>query len=633
MFQQLKENGVSQMQFHIPPATSFLRLHSLKKFGDDLSSFRFTVVEAIKDKKMVEGLEEGKGGWGFRVVVPMSYEGNFKGTFESGMEFDSKFLKEAIKKQLGGDYFFYQLDDKNISWAKSNKKFLAGTLDEDKINVSPKTIKTAVSSGKVAFEYTKDKTGAVLILPIKDFKGETRGYIKAIIDRKDVINKLNTNLTDTILRGIIILVLALTSIFFIINSALLKPLQLLIERMKKAAQGDLTVETNGGKLMKCWEEKKCSKTECIGYKNSNLRCWQLAGTYCGGSIQGDAMSKQKNCEGCHVYKNATGSEVAAVSEIFNNLITSQKGLITQIQGTARTLSAATQELSATVSEQTTIVHNNINTLDSATKLIENNVGSLKTITDNLDDVSKGADNVAQVTTQVVENSEKVKNQAEAGNEMMTQTDKAITNVVEITNDINTTALELEQASLRIGEIVDVITNIAGQTNLLALNAAIEAARAGDAGRGFAVVAEEVRKLAEQSSSSTKEIASIITDIQNKTRKTVGMIKDSKDIIAVGKDKTKETAETIEKIVKAIAEISEEMQDIASTSEQQAALTNQISSIIHSTDKDFEGASKELLNTNSKMKDQAQMYEEVNATTEELASMAEELLGCAARFKV
>jgi aerotaxis receptor len=152
---------------------------------------------------------------------------------------------------------------------------------------------------------------------------------------------------------------------------------------------------------------------------------------------------------------------------------------------------------------------------------------------------------------------------------------ATTRVVEAVQASSGTITELNQAILKIGDITQVIKEIADQTNLLALNAAIEAARAGETGRGFAVVADEVRKLAERTANSTADISAMVTEIQNVTHQAVGSMNHAATEVEEGISLMRASGESLSQITASSQEVTGMAQHIAAAAQQQAVASEEV----------------------------------------------------------
>lgn len=242
--------------------------------------------------------------------------------------------------------------------------------------------------------------------------------------------------------------------------------------------------------------------------------------------------------------------------------------------------------------------------------------------------------------QVAENAQEVSSSALSATNMARdggqQIDKAIKQINIISDTVNTTAeiiRELGNKSQEIGQIVDLITNIASQTNLLALNAAIEAARAGDQGRGFAVVAEEVRKLAEESEEATKRIALLIKQVQEESSKAVEAMETGTKEVANGTEVVAMAGEAFEHIIQAVEKVNEQIQEMSAASQEMAASAEAAIDSIEKTTIAAEN-NAQLAKTISQMaEEQMAGTEEINASVDSMNTIVVNLEQAISYFKV
>ncbi|MBU2492043.1 MAG: HAMP domain-containing protein [Bacteroidetes bacterium] len=260
-----------------------------------------------------------------------------------------------------------------------------------------------------------------------------------------------------------------------------------------------------------------------------------------GDYKGDYLSMKEN--------------VNRVIVSLSNVIGQVAGSSSELASSASQISSSTEEMAAGASEQSSQTTEVASAVEQMTKTIMES-------TRNANDAAQAAKEAGA--------------KANEGGKVVVETIKGINRIAEVVTESAKTIQELGKSSDQIGEIIQVINDIAEQTNLLALNAAIEAARAGEQGRGFAVVADEVRKLAERTTKATKEIETMIKQIQRDTSGAVEAIQEGTKEVERGKELAQKAGDSLHEIIANSDRVSSIITQLAAASEEQSATSESIS---------------------------------------------------------
>ena len=326
-------------------------------------------------------------------------------------------------------------------------------------------------------------------------------------------------------------------------------------------------------------------------------------------------------------------EISDLIQAFSTMIINLRTIVSRVSASAEQVSLSSEELKLSAEQSATAAGSVAQTVTEVASGASTQLTAIEKTVAITEDMAAAIIHIASSASEVSNNSSDTANVATAGGRAVTE---AVTQIATISNAVSQSAAvvdRLGQSSREIGDIVNVIRNIAGQTNLLALNAAIEAARAGEAGRGFAVVADEVRKLAEQSQTAAQKIAQIVSYIQQETSTAVqtmnaGSIEVTKgtEAITVSGNQFKNIIELVQNLNGQIINISAAVEEISASSE---TVVNSIIGIKSIAAETTAGAE----NISAATEEQSASMEQIAAASQAMSQLADDLKTEVSKFKL
>lgn len=326
-------------------------------------------------------------------------------------------------------------------------------------------------------------------------------------------------------------------------------------------------------------------------------------------------------------------EVGQLVKTTNSMGETVRNVLQRVQDVSLTVDTQSEELAITSNEVSQGAEQIAATMQELASGSEIEAGHASALSSQMDGFTDKIERVNDNSQLIQKSSTGVLHMAQDGSKKMENSLAQMNVIYDVVRQSVEDVEGLDQRANEISELVGVIQDIANQTNLLALNAAIEAASAGEQGRGFAVVAEEVRKLAEEVSSSVVDITGIVDGIQRESKVVVESLQSGYQEVEEGTSQLVDTGQTfttindsIVEVVDSIKEITNNLADVATDSQAMSGLIEEIAAISEESAAGIEETTASSEETNSAM-------EEITASSNDLSKLVEELNGLVQQFEL
>ncbi|MBI2865131.1 MAG: HAMP domain-containing protein [Chloroflexi bacterium] len=496
-------------------------------------------------------------GLSVRGSVPLIEDGRLVGVLTIGQPIAGRYANHVRELfHSSADVSFYWGDQLTATTLKRK-----GSADPVSGITAPPAIADRVLTGGTPYAAITPFEGRNYLMRYEPIVtgGKPQGMIAVALDRRSVEEESDLILRTALLTGgILLLVVAAASILS--ARAISRPLRSIMRVLRQVAMGDhsarapVTSEDELGVLAASLNNMLNATTALIQTKEERdtiqreiERLLDEVSTVADGDLT--------------VQAEVTAGLLGAVADSFNYMIDELRKIIANVHTTTVEVTSSASQILA--SSQTLA-----NGSEAQAQEISQTSAAMRQTAQMLQQVAENARLSSEVAMEALAN-------ARQGSQAVEKTISAMGAIRDNAQETSKKIKRLGESSQEIGEIVQLIEDIADQTNLLALNAAIQAAMAGEHGRGFAVVADEVRRLAERSTSSAKQIATLVKSIQSDTHEAVVSMEESTRQVVAGSHLADDAGRSLQSIEAVVDRVAKLIQDITDASTQQATVSEGI----------------------------------------------------------